>query len=62
MKTSSKQLKHCDLHLKVTTVHRETNDNTLIVIVSTMMNNYTLFLDKILKPGLCRKGKYHGEI
>ena len=35
--------KHRDLQLKW--LHRETNDNTLIVIVATTMNNNNLFLD-----------------
>ena len=43
MKMSIKQLKRRDLHLKW--LHHETNDNTLIVIVSTTMNN-NLFLDQ----------------
>ena len=43
MKTRSKQWKRRDLHLKVTT--RATNENTLIFIVSTTMNNNNLFLD-----------------
>ena len=37
------QSKRRDLQLK--RLHRETNDNTLIVIVATTMNNNNLFLD-----------------
>ena len=42
MKTSSKQSKRRDIHPKWQ--HRETNDNTLLLLYFTTMDNYNLFL------------------